>query len=62
MKVVFAAAGLPVGPTGDHRPRLARERTPHSPARAGLRYPLFVKPARAGSSMGITKVHDAVEG
>ncbi|MDR2356849.1 MAG: D-alanine--D-serine ligase VanG [Oscillospiraceae bacterium] len=28
---------------------------------AGLRYPLFVKPANAGSSFGVTKIHDAAE-
>jgi D-alanine-D-alanine ligase len=30
-------------------------------AEAGLRYPLFVKPANLGSSVGVTKAHDATE-
>lgn len=57
MKVVFAGAGLPVGPhtvitdaQWRHDPAAARE------AVAALGMPVFVKPARAGSSMGITKV------
>lgn len=59
MKVVFAGHGLPVGPyavitdrawLADHDAALA--------SCEGLEYPLFVKPARAGSSMGITKVDD----
>jgi D-alanine-D-alanine ligase len=62
MKVVLAAAGLPVLPSltvtarqweGD--PLGFRERA------AELGYPLFVKPARGGSSIGISKVHDASE-
>ncbi|MCO5310764.1 MAG: D-alanine--D-alanine ligase [Austwickia sp.] len=57
MKLVFAAAGLSVGPyvvitdkdwLRDPDDALARC--------ASLRYPLFVKPCRAGSSMGVTKV------
>jgi len=55
MKVVFAAAGLTVAPyilvpassAGDTAERVAR---------AGLRYPVFVKPARGGSSVGISRV------
>ena len=57
MKALLMAAGLPVGPSvvvtaaqwdrdaGEVRDRVAR-----------LGYPVFVKPARAGSSVGITKV------
>lgn len=59
MKVVFAAAGLPVGPytvisdaawRGD--PAAALD------AVHALAFPVFVKPARAGSSMGITRVNE----
>ena len=59
MKVVLAAAGLPVTPYVVIKPRewetdpaTARE------AVAALGQPVFVKPARAGSSLGITKVDD----
>src|SRR6478736_3979263 len=62
MKVVLAAAGLPVLPsvtvTGrqwEHDQVGARERA------ASLGYPLFAKPARGGSSIGISKVHDESE-
>ncbi len=59
MKVVFAAAGLPVGPYRVISDRAWRaDRTPRCVGR-GAALPVFVKPARAGSSMGITKVHDA---
>ena len=59
MKVVFAAAGLPVGPYRVITDRAWRADEGAALASLeGLRYPLFVKPARAGSSMGITKVHD----
>jgi D-alanine-D-alanine ligase len=50
MKVLLAARGLPVGPYAV----LRRGET----LDADLRYPLFVKPARGGSSLGITKVPD----
>ena len=60
MKVVFQAHGLPVLPytviTGrqwETDPAAARE------AVDGLGYPVFVKPCRGGSSIGISKVHDA---
>ncbi|WP_435744589.1 D-alanine--D-alanine ligase family protein [Nocardioides sp. SYSU DS0663] len=60
MKVVLAAAGLPVMPSVTVTARewsadaaACRERA------ASLGYPLFVKPARGGSSIGISKVHDA---
>jgi D-alanine-D-alanine ligase len=62
MKVVLAAAGLPVLPsvTVSRRdwsadPQGSRDRA------AALGYPLFVKPARGGSSIGISKAHDAGE-
>ncbi|MFI6349808.1 D-alanine--D-alanine ligase family protein [Streptomyces sp. NPDC050560] len=61
MKRVFESAGLPVGPYLVIRPREwqrdeqgARRRIADFAAEHG--WPLFVKPARAGSSMGITKV------
>jgi D-alanine-D-alanine ligase len=61
-KVVFRAAGLPVMPAVTVT---AREwyRDPDGVRHrvADLGFPLFVKPARAGSSMGISKVHDATE-
>ncbi|MBC9735069.1 D-alanine--D-alanine ligase family protein [Nocardioides marmotae] len=60
MKVVLTAAGLPVMPSvvvtareWSTDPQACRERS------AELGYPLFVKPARGGSSIGISKVHDA---
>ncbi|WP_336322704.1 D-alanine--D-alanine ligase family protein [Streptomyces lavendofoliae] len=63
MKRVFVSFGLPVGPYEVIRPReweqnpsAARERIVGFAAEHG--WPLFVKPARGGSSMGITKVDD----
>jgi D-alanine-D-alanine ligase len=62
MKVVLRDAGLPVLPgititarqwSGD--PQSCRDRAD------ALGYPLFVKPARGGSSIGISKAHDASE-
>ena len=58
MKLVLAAHGLPVcrhvlveaGPWEPQRERVTAET-------AALGWPVFVKPARAGSSVGITKVH-----
>ena len=62
MKVVLQAAGLPVTP-GITVTRTEWEQDP-----LGVRtrieelgFPSFAKPARAGSSMGISKVHDASE-
>ncbi|GAA2963042.1 MULTISPECIES: D-alanine--D-alanine ligase family protein [Streptomycetaceae] len=63
MKRVFTSFGLPVGPYEVVRPRewesdrpVARKRIMEFAADHG--WPLFVKPARGGSSMGITKVDD----
>lgn len=53
-KKLLAAAGLSVG---TYEVLRRGEFTPRDPARLGM--PLFVKPARAGSSVGITKVTDA---
>ncbi len=62
-KAVLTAAGLPVGPhLGLTRAGL--EADPEGVKiriEAKLTYPLFVKPANLGSSVGITKVHDASE-
>ncbi|MGD9482129.1 D-alanine--D-alanine ligase family protein [Streptomyces sp. TRM70308] len=63
MKRVFASFGLPVGPYTVIRPReweqgrtAARKKVVDFAADHG--WPVFVKPARAGSSMGISKVED----
>ncbi|MFJ2741370.1 D-alanine--D-alanine ligase family protein [Streptomyces sp. NPDC087440] len=63
MKRVFLSFGLPVGPYEVIRPRewaadpsAARKRIVDFAGEHG--WPLFVKPARGGSSMGITKVND----
>jgi D-alanine-D-alanine ligase len=59
MKVVFAGHGIPVGPYAVITDRAWRsDRAAALEACAGLAYPVFVKPARAGSSMGITRVED----
>jgi len=62
MKALLQARGLPVGPYAvitprqwEHDPAAVRETA------AALGWPLFVKPARAGSSVGITKVHGPEE-
>ncbi|WP_392542640.1 D-alanine--D-alanine ligase family protein [Oryzobacter telluris] len=57
MKVLLASAGLPVGPYAvitDKEWR--RDRGAAMDAVHALSWPVFVKPARAGSSMGITRV------
>ncbi|HEY9439960.1 MAG TPA: D-alanine--D-alanine ligase family protein [Streptomyces sp.] len=63
MKRVFTSFGLPVGPYEVIRPRewdrerpAARKRIMEFAAEHG--WPLFIKPARGGSSVGITKVDD----
>lgn len=62
MKIVLQSAGLPVTPgivvtrtEWEHDPVGCRTRI------EALGFPSFTKPARAGSSMGISKVHDASE-
>ena len=59
MKIVLASAGLPVTPyvvvrprEWDDDPKAVRESV------EALEYPLFVKPARGGSSLGISRVAD----
>jgi D-alanine-D-alanine ligase len=67
MKLVFTAHGLPMGPyvvvrdrdwtgaaTGQERKRVLDEI-------AELGWPVFVKPARGGSSVGTSKAHDLAE-
>ena len=58
MKAVLAAHSLPIGPYVVVLPaEWDQDRELVIDAVAALGYPVFVKPARAGSSMGITKVH-----
>jgi len=62
MKTVLAAAGLPVMPSITVTERQWARGQADVQARADeLGYPLFVKPARGGSSYGISKVHEASE-
>ncbi|ANS80635.1 D-alanine--D-alanine ligase A [Serinicoccus hydrothermalis] len=57
MKVLFASAGLPVGPYALITDRQwKRDRAAALDAASSLHFPVFVKPARAGSSMGVVKV------
>ncbi|HVB42599.1 MAG TPA: D-alanine--D-alanine ligase family protein [Streptosporangiaceae bacterium] len=68
MKLIFQARGLPVGryvvvreagwPAG-HQPTDAQRRTADEIAALG--WPLFVKPARGGSSLGTSKANDLSE-
>src|ERR1700744_5215031 len=63
MKSLFLAAGLPIT---SHATFLRRE-WEQSPKKiitrleAALKYPLFIKPANLGSSVGISKAHDRKE-
>jgi D-alanine-D-alanine ligase len=62
MKLVLAASGLPIGPFVPILPRdWAHDRAACLEAVAALHYPLYVKPARGGSSLGITRVSEAGE-
>jgi D-alanine-D-alanine ligase len=59
MKLVLTASGLPVGPFVAITPaEWHRDKVACLEAIATLQYPLFVKPARGGSSLGISKVTD----
>jgi len=62
MKLLFAAQGLPVLPWVPIRPG-EWERDPAAVTESvnALHYPVFVKPARAGSSLGISRVDSADE-
>ena len=62
MKVVLAGHGLPVGPyTVIHPHQWRTDKAAALDAARSLGSPLFVKPARAGSSLGITKVTDVAD-
>lgn len=62
MKVAFQAAGLPVYPyVTASALRLERDREAVFAEINELTYPLFVKPARGGSSIGISRVTDPSE-
>ena len=56
MKVLLSAAGLPVGPYVVVPDRDWPSPQTEARIRAALRLPVFVKPARAGSSVGVSKV------
>ena len=62
MKMAFRAAGLPVTPgIVVTRREWERDRAAVTAQVEELGFPSFAKPARAGSSMGISKIHDAGE-
>ena len=71
MKLIFRAKGLPVGPyvvvkaqdwpVADSGDVLAVERKRVLDDIADLGWPLFVKPARGGSSIGTSKAHDLAQ-
>ncbi|MFC4242748.1 D-alanine--D-alanine ligase family protein [Gryllotalpicola reticulitermitis] len=62
MKTAFVAAGLPVAPWSIvSRRQWAEDREAVEDAAESLGYPVFVKPARAGSSVGVGKATDASE-
>ena len=62
MKLVLQAQGLPVLPYTVITPRLwERDAASVRESVGALGYPVFVKPCRGGSSIGISKVHDASE-
>ncbi len=62
MKIVLEAAGVPVSPwVTVSRQRWERDPEGVRADAAALGEPTFVKPARAGSSVGVSKVHDPSE-
>lgn len=62
MKIVLQAAGVAVAPwVTVTRARWAADPEGVRADAASLGEPVFVKPARAGSSVGVSKVHDASE-
>jgi D-alanine-D-alanine ligase len=62
MKLVLAGHGLPVGPFTVIRPgEWERNREASIAAVEALGLPVFVKPARAGSSLGISRVADLAD-
>ena len=59
MKIVFAAAGLPLLPHAAVQSReWEHDRAAVRETVASMGYPVFVKPARGGSSIGITRVEE----
>ena len=60
MKRAFAAAGLPYARTVEFRDGHDGAALADA-VRTQLGYPCFVKPANLGSSVGVSKVHDAAE-
>jgi D-alanine-D-alanine ligase len=66
MKLIFAARGLPIGRyvvvrDRDWAGRVATERKRVLDEIRELGWPVFVKPARSGSSMGVSSAHDLAE-
>ena len=62
MKIVFQAQGLPVLPYTVITTRMwETDRAACHESVDSLGYPVFVKPSRGGSSMGISKVHGSSE-
>lgn len=62
MKVLFTSVGLPVGPyTVITDLQWRRDKAACLDAAQALSFPVFVKPARAGSSMGVVKVDDPAD-
>ncbi|HWG18444.1 MAG TPA: D-alanine--D-alanine ligase family protein [Acidobacteriaceae bacterium] len=63
MKRLFASAGLPQTPhiTVLRSQWRAEPKRMRKEIEAALKYPIFVKPANLGSSVGISKVHDRGE-
>ena len=62
MKLVLAAQGVPIGPYTVLRPgEFERHPIAWTQTVAGMGLPVFVKPARGGSSLGITKVADLAD-
>ena len=62
MKTLLQGAGLPVGPYAVVTPRAwATDKAAVRETVAALGYPVFVKPARLGSSVGISKVRSEDE-
>jgi len=61
-KAVFAAAACAAALSTDQTPRLGTQPAAViASIEAALRYPVFVKPANLGSSIGISKAHDTTE-
>ncbi len=62
MKIALAADGIAVAPgITVRRPRWTADPRAVRAEVADLGYPVFVKPARAGSSVGVSKAHDESE-